>query len=851
MIWPVSSAFLVSALLYGKRALIGPLLCSFLYIATSITPTYTFSAIYVSTAIALVMTLLNGFRVWILLKLCDRYLGDFELTLDSPKQMLKLLLIAGPIGGTLGMLSILPTIIAVPELSSTFRVILMLRWWLAMTTGGMIFTPLLLKLLQKKAEAPLPRRIYLLTSLGAVGLLFGMLWFIRSEITAESTQQREQTEQGLQIKMTDQFREVQDIAKSITTAIALNPNLTAQDFTHLTAILRHHDNNKIIDFLSWSPVVLETQREDFEASQQCTLQQLDDTGLNARADERRYIPVKYLIPSGIANKVVCFDLLSEPRRAAAIKRAINTAQPTLTPPIELANDTSHGVLLIAPTYDNNDEFLGVVSLVIVLDKVVQNLQHNLNAGMQSLTLDYLPELSAASLLDMSGDRRLQFFDITLVDQPWRLSWRTKIDVVQNTYNWQINLFSTIGAFIVILIQYIAYRLVLMNQLVQTEVTNKTALLEKAKLSAEQASLTKGQFLANMSHEIRTPLNAILGFSELAKIEKNAAIKAEYIDGIWSSSEALLSLVNDVLDYSKIEAGKLELHPSRFTVTQIAQRLNAIFSAQITAKGLAFNLEYDDDPKDLIADDARIQQILLNLCSNAVKFTKSGHIRVALKLEQIDNSKGILQATVEDTGIGIPMAEQHRVFDQFTQADSSISRKYGGTGLGLAISYSLTRLLDGVITLQSEPDVGTVFQLNVPVALADKAQATQPTNRYINHRDILLVDDNLINLKVTKALLQKSGFNVRTADNGLDAIAAVTHTKPDIVFMDMQMPELDGLETTRRLRKIFTQEALIIVGLTANAAREDRDECLAAGMNDHLAKPISLAKLSHCLTHWLQ
>jgi signal transduction histidine kinase/ActR/RegA family two-component response regulator len=856
VIWPVSAVFLAVALSYGLRATIGPLLASFVYVSMEINSGSDAIGMGFSTTVASAMTFLNLLRALFLVKLCHIFIGRKNVTLESPKHMLRFLIIAGPVGGILGVLFVAPAVFNVPNLATDFRIFLLIRWWIAMTTGGLIFTPVLLMILLPAHRHPVPRRIYLLTSFGAIALMFSMLWFIRSEVANEIDQFHSSVYEVSQRSIRNQFDEVEDLTRSIRAAIMLKPEMTNEEFQLFTKELVIHDAN-YVDFLSWSPVLENQDRQTFEQSH-CPINALTEKGLIPSPERNLYLPVTYLFPEGAADNVLCLDQLSEQRRYTAAIKAIQNQESTLTSPIELANNGEYGVLLHMPVIQNG-RVAGIVSAVIAVDRIIQVTLKNVLQRNLFFQFGYYDGQSSVAKtfthnqLDSNAfDQSIRSYDLNLLDQRWKISWQLEAAELRDFYSWQIDFFSTFSAFFVILMQYISYRLVILNRTIQSEVSRKTQQLKQSKLEAEEAALTKGQFLANMSHEIRTPLNAILGFSELAKGERDTDKTLEYIDGIWSSSEALLSLVNDVLDFSKIEAGKLVLYPNQFDIAQVADRLKAIFSVQILNKGLKFELTHSNHSNhDIFADDARIQQVLINLISNAVKFTNNGHIRVTLNVKILGDNKATLLATVEDSGIGISEEKQAQVFQEFTQADASITRRFGGTGLGLTISHTLTELLGGEITLRSQLGEGTTFQLTVPVEL--RAKKTKQTQRpsFSAERKILLVDDNTVNLKVTEALLKKSGFDVDTENNGLSAIDNIYRRKPDLVLMDMQMPGIDGLETTRRIREFYSEEQLTIVGLTANATQEDRDRCLGAGMNDHLAKPISLEKLSRCLTQWLK
>lgn len=857
VIWPVSAVFFAVALAYGLHALILPFFCSFVYISLDITSGEGGIGMGFSMVVSLAMVTISFLRVIVLKWLFTVFIGPENSSLSSPKMMIRFLVICGPIGGLLGALLVIPAILTTSELTPEFQILLFLRWCMAMTTGGLIFTPMILMLLRRDRENLELRRTYLTASVGATIMLLATLTFVRSELQSEVESFNERVSTNIERAIKRHFDEISDLTNSLATSFEVKRNLSNQEFQSIALSLNKQDTNPV-DFLSYSPIVLHRDRTNFENQNRCALKEVSSAGLLARTEQTSYLPIKYLYPQGVADQVLCLDLLSEDTRRQAVYNAINQANSVLSKPLALADNSGKGILLVRPVQNAFGDTEGILSAVVNFNSVFnESLKTDIPDGVY-FRFFYLDKQAGDIEVfsrpfpdEINLEPNTREIKLDFLNEDWRFEWQPRVTLMFDIFNWRVDLFATLGALLVILVQYISHRLFAINQTIRTEVKNKTEQLEVAKLEAEVAAETKGQFLANMSHEIRTPLNAILGFAELAKSEKQKSTQQEYLDGIWSSSEALLSLINDILDFSKIEARKLQIHPVRFNVEQIAKRLEAIFAIQIENKGLKFNLTYDKDmPYDVFADDARIQQVILNLVSNAVKFTNSGYIRVAIHVEQLANNAGTLRATIEDTGIGISEAEQTKVFEEFRQADASITRQYGGTGLGLTISNTLASLMKGELTLRSEVGKGTTFQLTVPVEIKTKQIQPNTTNRPIGDNVILIVDDNIVNLKVTEALLRKSGLKTEVADDGYKAIDAVKREKPDLILMDMQMPGIDGLETTRRIRELYGANELTIVGLTANATSEDRANCLDAGMNDHLSKPISLNKLSNCLTVWL-
>ncbi len=382
--------------------------------------------------------------------------------------------------------------------------------------------------------------------------------------------------------------------------------------------------------------------------------------------------------------------------------------------------------------------------------------------------------------------------------------------------------------------------------------------------AQAASRAKGEFLANMSHEIRTPMNGVLGMTDLLRDTKLSGDQEEMLETVEGSARSLLRVIDDILDFSKVESGKLELEAAPFDLVRLVDQTTEMLRPRAAAGNVALAVEYGCGlPAELVGDSARLRQILTNLCSNAIKFSPRASVDVLVTCEGVEDGRASIRMAVRDDGIGVAPEKLQHIFEEFTQADASTTRRFGGTGLGLAISRRLAALMGGRLQAESVVGQGSTFSISICLPIVEAGcggpdLAASATERSLADRlpealsgRVLLVEDNRVNQKVAIRMIEKFGLEVDLAADGEQALARLEGDVYSLVLMDCQMPVMDGYEATRRIRGSGASYAAIpIIALTANAMGGDREKCIVAGMDDHLSKPIDRVVLEECLRAWL-
>ncbi|MDP0500383.1 MAG: response regulator [Verrucomicrobiota bacterium JB022] len=908
--WPAAGIALIGVMRYGYGILPGVFLGQFLVNITNIPSRWQESPWDYFLEYALMalgpVVMMAAIYAW------TRPLMVKGGRLSNPKDWLELYFKAGPGGGLISCTWVAVVLMVFNRSGVTLH--FWNVWWVGDTMGLVALLPLAV-ILSRTPRNEWATRLLSFGSLLSGAILIVTLVFAiycRQHVERQEAYYASEMrliEKGLQQRLDNAAQDLQLLARHY----AVNHELPPELFRNLATDI--HQSVRDVQAVTWMPIVAPDGVEAFEAEERALYGRHyriyirpQDEAAAAASPVKAHVPIAYTYPLDGNMASLGLDVLHHREAGEAIFGTLVAGESRMSPPMELVQerDGRRGAVIYLATEavpdlaELNEMPTGRVALFSVVlridDVLLGLLKERPEQGYRVIAYDVTDRKSPILLSAVMPGEVLplesqpapaecrsaycNWVEITSSGRTWGLMLDGEMPDIP-WFEESIPLTITLGSVgFTTLLSLLCLAMFQRHEAIQHEVRQRTQQLAEAKEKAEQLTQAKGTFLATMSHEIRTPLNGIIATSELLRESDLRATQREYADIIHQSSNVLLAIINDILDYSKLEAGKLELDERPFMPGDLARQIASIFTVNARQRGLAFNLELPAPADDHVAlgDPARISQIVINLLGNALKFTPYGFVALRCVLERPTRGRIRIVYEVQDSGLGIPQEQQGKLFQAFQQAHRANSSE--GTGLGLAISRQIAEAMDARLWFESEEGKGTsfFFEVELPEGPPMDASEVESTVERLQQLSlarmqeapaippimveapsanghargcVLVVEDNQVNQRVATLILNKLGYSVDIARSGREGIERWKEGRHQLMLLDCQLPDIDGFEVARRIRKEHDPEHLRpIVAMTAHRLEGDRDRCLAVGMDDYISKPVQIETLRQLLEKWI-
>lgn len=859
-VWPPAGFALGFVLIFGNRVWLSVFLAAYFTNTHFSDPDFSWLETFTNNPQNIFISFGNSISALFGAYLLKKY-SDSKLNIFSVKDLLSFFVLAGPaaaiISSIIGSFSLLIfNIIYKDFLFQTW-----FTWWLGDSIGIIIFTPILI-LTHKwilKEETGMRLILFCSATMGTFVLTL-TIFFVTRDWEKEFIQYRIKTDgQIISSEIENRIFENLRVVKSLGSFISVQNSLNKKEFdTYAKSIL---DETESVSAVSWNLKIPHSKRSLYEAKLKNDYP--NSIGINLKEEgatkispiKEQYIFVRYIYPFPENKAAVGYDVYSNPVRREALNIAMQTNDLEITGKVNLIqNDSDNtGFLVFYPLKRNDGEYgfaTAVIKITSIIKKSLIGSDQN-NLCVQILEGDQNHSNEVYNRNCITSQEKI-FSDFSHVHRTKIGSHLLTFRIVATKEYFDKNL-TNASRFILIISSFLTGLLGILMLIILGKEKSIQEIVEKRTFELEKANRVKSEFLANMSHEIRTPMNGVLGMLTLLE-ETNVDIEQkDYLDNAKKSVLSLLTIINDILDVSKLENHKLEIIPTETNIYKLCRDIQLLFQSDVIEKNLKLNLDFtiEDTNLHILVDENRLRQVLNNLISNSLKFTPSGIITLAVKL---DPSRNFIEFCVHDTGIGISEENMKRLFDRFVQLEDARTKRFEGAGLGLYISKQLVKLMGGEIKVESILNIGSTFkftipfhQVDVPVQTIIRIESQETFN--LKNVNVLVAEDNLLNQKFVRKVLEKEKVNVTIASNGIETIQLLDASllnesrKYDLVLMDIQMPELDGLETTKRIRKRRDEyQNIPIIALTANNMDSQIKEYLENGMDDCVKKPIILSEL---------